>query len=295
MILGIDPTVDFASKLVLGSPEHPAITLHFINAVLRRDPLITEVEILNPIVGQEFDSAKLSILDVLAKDREGRLFDIEVQRTLSAGLAERLTYYSATQLVGQIGKGDGYRRLRPSIGICILDAILFRGVAELHHDFRLRSSTSQLCLTDCLQIHLLELPKYTPPSDNRVITDPIEQWIYFYRCAKELSFAELTGRLADPVFAEAAGVLEMIARSPQERDFYEARLKVQRDEQARLEAAEERGEARGEARGQLVGRIQLLQQLVGTAESSLEALRDQSLDELVAIERELQQQLRDRG
>jgi hypothetical protein len=35
MTIGIDPTVDFARKRVLGSPEHPTITLRFLNAVLR--------------------------------------------------------------------------------------------------------------------------------------------------------------------------------------------------------------------------------------------------------------------
>jgi hypothetical protein len=76
---------------------------------------------------------------------------------------------------------------------------------------------SGLLLTDCLQIHLFELPKYVPPSDNRVISDPIEQWLYFFSRAEESTAEELTARLPDPVFAEAAGVLEMIAKNPDER------------------------------------------------------------------------------
>jgi hypothetical protein len=36
MKIGINPTVDFACKRLLGSPNHPAITLHFLNAVLSR-------------------------------------------------------------------------------------------------------------------------------------------------------------------------------------------------------------------------------------------------------------------
>ena len=52
MAIGIDPTVDYAFKLLLGSPEHPAITLHFLNAVLGSEVLITDVEIINcAIVG----------------------------------------------------------------------------------------------------------------------------------------------------------------------------------------------------------------------------------------------------
>jgi hypothetical protein len=49
-MIGIYPTVDYACKAVLGSPEHPAVTLHFLNAILRGRPFITKVQILNPII-----------------------------------------------------------------------------------------------------------------------------------------------------------------------------------------------------------------------------------------------------
>jgi hypothetical protein len=49
-MIGINPTVDFAFKMLLGSPDHPAVTLHFINAILGGNPGIAEVTILNPIV-----------------------------------------------------------------------------------------------------------------------------------------------------------------------------------------------------------------------------------------------------
>ena len=125
MAIGIDPTVDYAFKLLLGSPEHPAITLHFLNAVLGSEVLITDVEIINPILGKEDDSDKLSILDVAACDSTGRRYDIEMQTSLPAGLAQRLAYYTASMYVGQIGEGEDYTLLRPAISICVLDAIMF--------------------------------------------------------------------------------------------------------------------------------------------------------------------------
>ena len=91
-------------------------------------------------------------------------------------------------------------------------------------------------------------------------------------------------RLPDPIFAEAAGVLEMIARTPEERDLYEARLKLQRDEQSRIEAAEARGEAKG--------RVRVLEELLGLVGSSLEGL---TLGELATRENDLHRQLRERG
>ncbi|PAY19375.1 hypothetical protein CKO51_10870 [Rhodopirellula sp. SM50] len=286
MVIGIDPTVDFACKRLLGSPDHPAITLHFLNAVLGGEPPITTVQILNPIIGKSFDDDKASILDVLATDDHGRFIDIEIQTTLPAGLSERLTYYAASQLVEQLGEGDSYRELRPSIGICILDAIRFRESSALHLDFQLRSPSGEL-LTDCLQIHLLELPKYDPDADNGVIAAPILQWIHFFRFAATSSAEDLRQQLPDPVFVEAVGVLEMIARNPEEKRFYESRLKMQRDEKARLEAAEERGEA--------IGRVRVLQSLAGVAESTIEDLRMRSSEELAAMEVALKHQLRERS
>ena len=191
MAIGIDPTVDYAFKLLLGSPEHPTITLHFLNAILGDEIQIDSVEIINPILGKEDDADKLSILDVAARDSTGRLYDIEMQTSLPAGLSQRLAYCTASMYVGQIGESDDYTLLRPAISICVLDALMFRNSPQIHSDFRLRSRDGHLQLTDGLQIHLLELPKYTIPSDNRVITDPVEAWLYFFRQADEMTTEDI--------------------------------------------------------------------------------------------------------
>jgi predicted transposase/invertase (TIGR01784 family) len=154
MILGIKPTVDYAFKRLLGSPEYTAITVHFINAVLEGSPRITEVELLNPILGQEQDSDKLSVLDVRARDDQGRWLNIEMQTTLPAGLPQRLTYYVTSLYAMQMQKGDTYVSLRPAISICLLDRLLYREVFDPHLDFRLRDSRHGLVLTDHLQVHL---------------------------------------------------------------------------------------------------------------------------------------------
>ena len=59
MLIEIDPTVDFACKLLLGNPEYPVITIHFLNAILRLPSPIVSVEIVNPIVWKEFEADKL--------------------------------------------------------------------------------------------------------------------------------------------------------------------------------------------------------------------------------------------
>lgn len=128
-----------------------------------------------------------------------------------------------------------------------------------------------------------------------MIEAPLEQWVYFFRQAPYLSIDELTARLVDPVFTEAARVLEMISRTPDDRALYEARLKLQRDEQSRLEAAEARSKALGEVLGVLAGKIQTLQGILDEPEQStaeLTAMSEEALESLLAS---LQERLRSRG
>jgi predicted transposase/invertase (TIGR01784 family) len=94
MIIDICPTVDLAFKLMLGSPDHTAITVHFLNSVLTGVPPIRQVTILNPFLGKETEDDKLSVLDIKAQDELGRYLNIEMQTSLATGLARRLIYYA---------------------------------------------------------------------------------------------------------------------------------------------------------------------------------------------------------
>jgi predicted transposase/invertase (TIGR01784 family) len=224
-----------------------------------------------------------------------------VQRTKPASLAQRLAYYSATQLVDQIGEGDSYRKLRPSIGICILNSVHFSELAEYHSEFRLRTR-SGLELTNCLEIHLLELPKYSPVDDNEAIADPRDQWMYFFRRAEGSTVEELLERLPDPVFKRAVGVLEMISRTPDQRRHYDARLKWELDENTRIQTAFEEGEIKGREEGrekgreegELFGKIRMLQNLLSLPQSTDQELHPRSRTELETLATELQAQLRKR-
>ncbi|MEQ1825026.1 MAG: Rpn family recombination-promoting nuclease/putative transposase [Pirellula sp.] len=302
-MIEIDPTIDFACKMLLGDPSHSRLTIHFLNAVLRPQFPIVDVEYLNPFVGQEFELDKLAILDILARDDVGRRMNIEVQRTRPGWLRKRLTYYASSQLVEQIGEGDNYSKLRPSIGICILNTRLFRHFADYHQQFRLRTKAG-LELTDCLEIHTLELPKYPRGSDNRNLADPLDQWMDFFRNALGSEPADLRMRLSSPIFDEAIGVLEMISRTPEQRRYYNARLKWELDENSRREAeavaraeSEARGEARGEAREKARGKLEqihMLQSLLGEQPTGSEILEGMTLTAMDDVIAELQTKLRSR-
>ena len=208
---------------------------------------------------------------------------------------QRLAYYAASLYVGQMHSGDAYAQLRPAISICVMDALLFPGVPDLHLDFRLRNCRHDLALTDDIQVHFLELPKYNPSAHSVIDATPLEKWVYLFRFASQLTPEEIAGRLADKEFSEAAGVLEMIAQSPREREMYEARLKFERDQTWRMKAAKDegraegieegiaegiaKGRAEGIERGDYSGQIRVLQRLLGLPESQLAELAELDLEQ----------------
>lgn len=106
MPLGIDPRVDYACKMMLGNPAHPAVTIHFLNAVLRLEAPIVSVEILNPLMGKDRSEDKLVVLDVLARDSLGRLFNIEMQTRLPLSFPNRLLYYNCKNYTRQMHAAD---------------------------------------------------------------------------------------------------------------------------------------------------------------------------------------------
>ena len=216
MSIGISPLVDFAFKMMLGSPEHTGITVHFLNSILVDQPRITQVEILNPILDKETSDDKLSILDVLATDEHGRLLNIEMQTSIPAGLNQRLAFYASSLYAGQLREGDNYIELRPAISICVLTESLFPMQRDLHLDFRLRDK-SGLILTDDLQIHLLELSKLRITAETVFTSSPAERWAWFLLNAFRIlpvDVAEAHHKLCDaPVIQIAAQECEDVFQS----------------------------------------------------------------------------------
>ena len=67
----------------------------------------------------------------------------------------------------QLNEVDSYRRLCPAISICFANDIVFPSrPVDFHSIFKLRSEDGQLCMSDDLEFHILELPKFTKSPDE---------------------------------------------------------------------------------------------------------------------------------
>jgi predicted transposase/invertase (TIGR01784 family) len=299
MAIGINPLIDYAFKMLFGSDDRKTVTIHFLNAVLVGQPPVTDVTFPNTVHTKLSEDGKFFILDVLAEDTLGRKFNIEVQIALPAGMAERMVFYTAETYVRRLQQGQNYTDLRPSISICVLSGALIRQPAKLHLDFRLREETLPITLTDDLQIHFLQLNHLQVTAETLYHATPIERWCWFLRHVQELTTEQVGLLLPEQEFTEAARVLDMIAQTPEQLHEYNARLKAQRDEEARIIYAQQQGieigEARGEARGirrGLQGQILLLQQILKLPASTDEQFAACDIDHLTQMLTQLQQKFK---
>lgn len=127
---------------------------------------------------------------------------------------------------------------------------------------------------------------------------PDEKWLFLFTQAGEMEPGELADLLVDPPYHGAIGVLQMISNSPEDLEYYEARLKFLRDEEGKLEAAKiegrEEGEKLGIEKGELIGKVRMLQELMGDVPMTVAELSAQELAALSGILDRLEHRLRSR-
>ena len=303
MIPGIDPKIDIAFKKVFGSEAFRDLTASLINAVLEPAPgqRLGELELLNPYSEKMTLDDKLAILDIKARDEQGRLYNVEMQMVAMPSLPQRFLYYWSKLYSQQLTKGDDYRLLCPTISICFVNGNVFPGHDACHSRFRLLDDDGQLCLTEDLAIHVIEISKFRLRVEE--LQKPLDFWLYFLENGIELDADALPRPLDKPQICQAMEVLKMFSQNEMERELYEGRLKAKRDLQTfrshvvtltreRDEAARERDEARQHAaKLELVGRIQLCERLLKQPASDFDELVERSEEDLRTLAERLEREL----
>ena len=230
---------------------------------------ILELEAADKIVSLELlgnDSAKTyvqyrgAVVDVRARDGNGRIYNVEVQVRNPIHYVERSLYYLCRLYHEQLTRGNDYHELRRTVAISILDFVLFPEHDRVHSRFRLHDSRHDLELSDILEIHYLELRKF---KTDGALTTPLEKWLHLLR------FSEVYGLGIEPLPESIQAEEEMVmafeamnkayARD-EVRELIEARLKAEWDEASRLGAATRQGLAEGREQGLAVGKAEGLQE-----------------------------------
>jgi predicted transposase/invertase (TIGR01784 family) len=253
--------------MLFGSPRNNDILTAFLQAAL---PLpgddYAEITLLNPFSENDYLGEKVSILDIRARTATGKLLDIEIQVKNHAAMRERIVFYLAKMLTGQMSEGDPYTQLKPAICILITDFVLVTENSLYHNCYRLRDSRTQSEFTDLVEINTLELPKLPSEADG----SKLWAWLEFLKADSKERMEMLAEK--NPDVKKAIVRLAELSADEKAQMLYEARLKAERDAQAYQEDARRlglaEGRAEGRAEGQAEGRTE------GLAEGNKEARLD---------------------
>jgi predicted transposase/invertase (TIGR01784 family) len=299
MILNIDPKVDYAFKHLFGRDVNRPLLIDVIDSVLRPAAgyRIRDLDLLNPFNPKEAFDDKLSILDIKARDQSGRQFNVEMQMLAFRYYEKRILYYWSRLHQQQLHEGQDYLELKPTISISFLDHVLFPEVPDYHLRFRLLEESRHFPFTPDLELHILELPKFTKSAEQ--LEGTLEIWLYFLRHAEKMDTEALPAALRQPLIVRAFEELKVLTQNDIERERYEARRKAQLDYNTGLKVAHlegrEEGRLEGRQEGEKHGKIDLIhlcERLLGRPETPAEQLAGQSLTDLTRIADDLQGQLK---
>ena len=124
-----------------------------------------------------------------------------------AALSPRALYYVAKSYAEQSSAGEDYTRLRRTISICFVNGVVFRDWPEHHTCFRLLDRSGELCLTEDLEIHLIELPKFRKALAE--LETDLDFWLSFLKNGQELDADALPEELDRWEIRKAMGVLKI--------------------------------------------------------------------------------------
>ena len=192
---------DYFIRYFFGLKGHEDLLLSFINAIMIDSNFATfkSVEILNPFNLSEKANNKESIVDLKAITEDGIIVIIEIQTYSTKNFFERTLYYWSKNYSSVLKKGNQYEKLRPVISINLIDDILFnRTDNRMHTCYLLKEKNSNEILTDHLQLHYVEIPKF---NENADIKKELKNWILFLKSNKEEDMSQLLKE--DTIFEKA--------------------------------------------------------------------------------------------
>jgi predicted transposase/invertase (TIGR01784 family) len=202
---------DAIFKAIFGKEENKYILICLLNALLdlKGKDKISEITLLNPFIDKSYMTDKLLILDLKAKDNQGRLFNIEVQINPPRNFINRVLVYLSKLISEQFSSGYQYNSIPKTISISILDSgLLFRQNEDIHNIFRYKNIKSNDELTDVIELHFIELDKFRKEKPFDLSTR-FERWLYLlkfgeiYKGGREELPKELKEEEGIPMAADA--------------------------------------------------------------------------------------------
>ncbi|HBL10066.1 MAG TPA: transposase, partial [Cyanobacteria bacterium UBA11162] len=244
----INPKTDFAFKKIFGSEQSKDILISFLNAILyNEEPVIEDLEILNPYLAPKIRGVKDTYLDVKAKITGNKTVIIEMQVLNVESFEKRILYNAAKAYSMQLQMGEDYSLLNPVIALTITDFQMFDQFEQVISRFVLKERDYLVdYLIYDIELVFVELPKFKKELDE--LTTITDKWIYFLKTARKLqTVPETMGSV--PQISQAFAIANRANLSPDELEDLEKQEMFIQDMRGAFSKAVKQGVQQGIEQG----------------------------------------------
>ncbi len=227
----LSPKIDYAFKLLFGNEKNIHLLKYLLKVILefKEDELET-IELLSNENTKESEQEKTTVLDVVAKLKDGKRINIEIQIINTKDLAQRFLFYWANLYKRQLEKGKSYGTLKKCISINIVDFEIVP-LEMMHTIYQVLETRTYYRLTDMLEMHIIELPKLKDYSKEER-----EEFIQLMQFINSNTKEEM--KMLAKNKKELEDILEVMERITDDDKLwyeYESREKIIRDEISKRE------------------------------------------------------------
>ena len=234
----LKPTNDYIFKKIFGSNKNALLLKDLLQSIL------TDIKISKVVIDKDVSlerqqiTNKLGILDVVATLDDNTKVNIEMQVKGHENTVDRSVFYETGLFHESLNSGEDYLEIPKVISIWITDFDVF-DEGPFHERARLKRDYENIILTDKVEIHYIQLPKFRKKYKrvSNKLTDKLEDWLTFI----ENEDVEAIRMIDNKYIQQAEDEFEYLTGDAAERRLAQLREKAIRDEAANLKCARRKG------------------------------------------------------
>jgi predicted transposase/invertase (TIGR01784 family) len=292
----LNPLNDYIFKRLMEETESLIVFLNSVLSAKDQQRLVSLEIIDNKELTGELISDKTSRLDVWAKTADGMQINIEVQLTNQHNMDKRTIFYWGKLFLDGIKQGEDYRNLVKVITVNILDFEYLK-LDRFHTKYHLwEDEEKQYMLTDLIEIHFIELPKFERLAQKDFKGNPLHRWLKFLdKNTSEEELKELCEM--DQVIKNAEAKLEYLSTDAKTIALYRAREAALHERANMIYSAKEEGReegrteglVEGETKGILKGKLAMAKNflLMGMAAETVAKAAELPIEKIIEIQKSL--------
>jgi len=240
---------DIMFKAFYGRKENEEFLQDFLEAVLEEKIKIKKV-MHDVRLEQLAKEQKFGILDLGVELEDGEFINVEIQIKNYKNIEKRTTFYACKKLIEQLGPGEDYRQLKPTIIIAILDYSFIKLPEYITETVRVVKEHREYEINNDVKYYYIELEKFR--NQNPDMTKRINQWSAFLDMERG-DLLEMACKENDKV-KRAVENYEVLTGDEEVKRLAEIRLMSKLEERSALDCAREEGIEEGKRKGREEGK-----------------------------------------